>query len=174
MERAELKAWLRATGCAEERGDLVFLTDPHWGAAERAQVEAWQAKDEDAAAGMGDEAGGWLCVPTGGTSGGASTTMVADSSVKAVSAPISDGGLPDVRSPSARSLLASSPSASSSLAMGSVRAIPSSAARIRARSSSWAAENGGASGSVSAAIGFDGGMTDSAGWWAASAMTSSA
>ena len=70
MERAELKAWLRATGCAEERGDLVFLTDPHWGAAERAQVEAWQAKDEDAAAGMGDEAGGWLCVPTGGTSGG--------------------------------------------------------------------------------------------------------
>ncbi len=63
MERAELKALVRAMGCAEERGETVLLCDPRWGAAERAPVRALAmtgtAVDD-----------GWLGVPTGGTSGG--------------------------------------------------------------------------------------------------------
>lgn len=60
MERAELKALLRATGCAEERGNLVFLAEP--GTEDRGQrTEDGGQKAED----------GWLCVRTGGSSGGA-------------------------------------------------------------------------------------------------------
>jgi O-succinylbenzoic acid--CoA ligase len=66
MDRAELSAVLRATGCAEDRGDFVFMTDPYRGAAERARVEALTAEADGLAATAGD---GWLCVPTGGTSG---------------------------------------------------------------------------------------------------------
>lgn len=127
MERAELNALVRATGCATERHGCVFLCDPRWGAAERAQAEAiWEHADaenlnrrssaasqkaptvrggegrsareersEDQGAGTAgakeherkiaagqrldvadrrsepsEIALGWLCIPTGGTSGG--------------------------------------------------------------------------------------------------------
>ncbi|MEO6568814.1 MAG: AMP-binding protein [Opitutaceae bacterium] len=69
MERAELIALLRATGCAEEHGDLVFLCDPKWGAGERAALAlaANQSKIENPKSKIDR---GWLCIPTGGTSGG--------------------------------------------------------------------------------------------------------
>lgn len=69
MERVELIALLRATGCAEEHGGLVFLCDPSWGpgertalalVAQRAAIDHRKSKNNE----------GWLCVPTGGTSGG--------------------------------------------------------------------------------------------------------
>lgn len=59
MERGELKAVLRATGCVVERGESWFLRDP---AREGPGVPE---------SGQGGEGGtGWLGVPTGGTSGG--------------------------------------------------------------------------------------------------------
>lgn len=67
MERAELRALVRATGCAEERGGFVFLGDPRWGETERARVRVLQASVLENATTPAD---GWLCVPTGGTSGG--------------------------------------------------------------------------------------------------------
>ena len=60
MERAELKQLLRKTGCAEERGDVVFLCDPKWPKDKRAKLQGSSSKVER----------GWLCIPTGGTSGG--------------------------------------------------------------------------------------------------------
>ena len=67
MERAELIAWLRATGCAVERGGFFFLCDPHWIAAERAEAERALAVAD---AGGVDASSGWLCVRTGGSGGG--------------------------------------------------------------------------------------------------------
>src|SRR3954462_3535512 len=69
MERAELVDLLRATGCAEEHDGFVFLCDPKWGAGERAAVAiaASQSKIENQKSKIRT---GWLCVPTGGTSGG--------------------------------------------------------------------------------------------------------
>lgn len=67
MDRAELSALVAATGCAVERGGHVFLCDPHWGGAERAQAESVWALGE--AVGPTDAADGWLCIPTGGSSG---------------------------------------------------------------------------------------------------------
>lgn len=66
MERAQLKALILATGCAVERGEFVFLRDLKWGPAEQAQFETLQ----QATGAPCSDAGGWLCVPTGGTSGG--------------------------------------------------------------------------------------------------------
>lgn len=69
MERAELIALLRATGCAEEHGDFVFLCDPKWGPGERdaLALAAAQSKSENPKSKIHE---GWLCIPTGGTSGG--------------------------------------------------------------------------------------------------------
>ncbi len=67
MERAELKELVRATGCAEERGGFVFLCDPQWSEAQRAQVTKLQSKVENPKLKIRN---GWLCLPTGGTSGG--------------------------------------------------------------------------------------------------------
>lgn len=67
MERAELIAGLRTTGCAVERGDFVFLCDPHWNPPEHAAAERLMAR---AAAGGIGAAEGWLCVRTGGSGGG--------------------------------------------------------------------------------------------------------
>lgn len=65
MERAELTALVRGTGCARERNGVVFLVDPRWGADESARVdEALRVESAETAADVG-----WLCVPTGGTSG---------------------------------------------------------------------------------------------------------
>jgi O-succinylbenzoic acid--CoA ligase len=66
MERAELKALVRATRSAEERGEWMMLCDPAWRPAERKRVSALlgslnrlQPKPRR----------GWLCLPTGGTGG---------------------------------------------------------------------------------------------------------
>jgi O-succinylbenzoic acid--CoA ligase len=66
MERAELTALVRATGCAVERGGAVFLCAGDWTATERAQAEAAMARPADEASGAG---AGWLCIRTGGTGG---------------------------------------------------------------------------------------------------------
>jgi o-succinylbenzoate---CoA ligase len=66
MERAELKSLLRATSCAVERGDVVFLCDPNWTAAEREEAERQMAVEVSAAA---EADNGWLCVRTGGSGG---------------------------------------------------------------------------------------------------------
>ncbi|MCX6955951.1 MAG: o-succinylbenzoate--CoA ligase, partial [Verrucomicrobia bacterium] len=60
MERTELEKLIRATGGAEERGEMFFLCDPAWREREMARIEAP----------TGPVADGWLAVPTGGTSGG--------------------------------------------------------------------------------------------------------
>src|ERR1019366_3800728 len=60
MERAELRALVLAAGCAVERGEAVFLRDPNWKTDQISKFQVPTAK----------VAGGWLCVPTGGTSGG--------------------------------------------------------------------------------------------------------
>jgi O-succinylbenzoic acid--CoA ligase len=67
MDRAELKKLVLATGCAEEHGGFVFLCDPHWSEAQRAQVAALQSKIQNRKSKIPS---GWLCLPTGGTSGG--------------------------------------------------------------------------------------------------------
>ena len=65
MERAELIKLVRATGCAEERGDYVFLRDPALPAcagavfSEQSKIEIPKSKIPV----------GWLCIATGGTSG---------------------------------------------------------------------------------------------------------
>lgn len=66
MERAELKAWVLATGCAEQRGDWVFLMDPAWPSAERNRARRLLAT---LAAVRPRVRQGWLGLPTGGTSG---------------------------------------------------------------------------------------------------------
>lgn len=68
MERAALSQLVRATGCAEERDGCVFLCDPRWGASERAAATAAQQAGRGRAGAPPAE--GWLCLPTGGTSGG--------------------------------------------------------------------------------------------------------
>lgn len=66
MERVELIDLLRATGCAEEYGGYVFLHDPKWGPAERTEV---QRRKSSIVNRPSSTATGWLCIPTGGTSG---------------------------------------------------------------------------------------------------------
>ncbi len=67
MERAELRALVLATGCAVECGGFVFLCDPKWSALERARAVLLQSKIKNRKSKISV---GWLCVPTGGTSGG--------------------------------------------------------------------------------------------------------
>ena len=68
MERTELSKLLRSTGCAEVRNGFTFLCDPAWGANERAAVASLQQSKIENRKSIIDD--GWLCVPTGGTSGG--------------------------------------------------------------------------------------------------------
>lgn len=49
---------------AAAAGGTVFLADPSWGAAERAQFNALVAQKA-----AGGDGRGWLCIPTGGSSG---------------------------------------------------------------------------------------------------------
>ena len=67
MERAELRALVLATGCAEERGGFIFLRDPKWSVAQRERVTELFARVARPTALVRT---GWLCIPTGGTSGG--------------------------------------------------------------------------------------------------------
>jgi len=66
MERAELRRLVLETGCAIERGGFIFLRDPKSSEVERDQFNTLMAKAEAASP---DDVG-WLCIPTGGTSGG--------------------------------------------------------------------------------------------------------
>jgi O-succinylbenzoic acid--CoA ligase len=66
MERAALRQLLRATGCAIERGKFIFLCDPNWTVAERADAERQIAAADTAEI---DDHFGWLCVRTGGSGG---------------------------------------------------------------------------------------------------------
>jgi o-succinylbenzoate---CoA ligase len=68
MERAELEAVVKQTGCAEETGGFWFLCDPQWREAERRQVDKLRAAAR-ASTNPPDSARGWLCIATGGTSG---------------------------------------------------------------------------------------------------------
>jgi o-succinylbenzoate---CoA ligase len=67
VERAELIEGLRefAGAALVEREGACFLVDPHWGERERAQ---WAVLAGRRPAGW-DGARGWLCIPTGGSSG---------------------------------------------------------------------------------------------------------
>ncbi|MSU47815.1 MAG: 2-succinylbenzoate--CoA ligase [Opitutus sp.] len=72
MERAELMAVVRATGCAEERGDFVFLRDP---AAPESQISNFKSQISALKFQISNlksqiSAAGWLCIATGGTGGG--------------------------------------------------------------------------------------------------------
>lgn len=70
MTRTDLLALVRATGCAVEHGEFVFLCDPRWSEAERSCTQALaEAMAERACSNATDAARGWLCVPTGGSSG---------------------------------------------------------------------------------------------------------
>lgn len=66
MTRSELFAIVRATGCVEEVGKLVFLRDPAWRSAELEEFERIKA-----ALGARQAAipSGWLCIRTGGSGG---------------------------------------------------------------------------------------------------------
>jgi O-succinylbenzoic acid--CoA ligase len=74
MERAEVTELLRETACAEERGGITFLCDPNWSAEQRANARAVMSSVErrtpNTEGRTSNTAGGWLCVPTGGTNGG--------------------------------------------------------------------------------------------------------
>ena len=61
MDRAQLSALLRATGCAEERGDFIFLHDP------AVSLVLAESEIENSKAKIAE---GWLCIATGGTGGG--------------------------------------------------------------------------------------------------------
>ncbi|HVS54504.1 MAG TPA: AMP-binding protein [Opitutaceae bacterium] len=70
MERAELRKLVLATGCADERGEFVFLRDPTLArainGAQSATGVAAKAKSEKEKSSVAD---GWLCIATGGSSG---------------------------------------------------------------------------------------------------------
>ena len=68
MERTELSKLLRSTGCAEVRDGFTFLCDPAWSWSEQVAVAALQKSKSENPDSKIDS--GWLCVPTGGTSGG--------------------------------------------------------------------------------------------------------
>ena len=67
MERAELENLVRATGAAEEHAGYHFLIDPHWSAPQRAMFATVKSNIENRKSKIGS---GWLCIPTGGSSGG--------------------------------------------------------------------------------------------------------
>lgn len=66
MERADLRARLRAVVRAEERGDLLFLEDPGAPPADRAAAEWVKSAEMTRGSGTGE---GWLGVRTGGSGG---------------------------------------------------------------------------------------------------------
>ncbi|MEO6004390.1 MAG: AMP-binding protein [Opitutus sp.] len=66
MERAELKALVMQAAETQVHDGLVFLCDPQWGDGERRALALPKVKDVP---GSTDGHKGWLCIPTGGTSG---------------------------------------------------------------------------------------------------------
>jgi O-succinylbenzoic acid--CoA ligase len=65
MERAELSDLVRATGCAEERDGFTFLCDPKGSVREQVALKRSAIHNP-----RSEIESGWLCIPTGGTSGG--------------------------------------------------------------------------------------------------------
>lgn len=63
VEAREPAAFMGAFTTAVAAGGTVFLADPAWGLAERAQFDALVSQKG------ADDARGWLCIPTGGSSG---------------------------------------------------------------------------------------------------------
>jgi len=74
MDRAGLRRLALATGCAEEHAGHVFLCDPKWSTTERARFDALLSAGSGESAipdsSPGTNADGWLCIATGGSSGG--------------------------------------------------------------------------------------------------------
>ncbi|MBK8858754.1 MAG: AMP-binding protein [Opitutaceae bacterium] len=66
MERAELKALVRATGVAVEKGGWMMLCDPAWRPEQRQRVRALMGRLHRT---QPKPRRGWLCLPTGGTGG---------------------------------------------------------------------------------------------------------
>ncbi len=68
MERPQLESLITATGCAELHGGYTFLIDPYWTPVQRARFdEIKELKIENPKSKIQR---GWLCIPTGGSSGG--------------------------------------------------------------------------------------------------------
>lgn len=67
MERAGLTALLKTTGCAAEIGGFTFLCDPSWSATQRADFSSRTSNLERRKSNIES---GWVCIATGGTSGG--------------------------------------------------------------------------------------------------------
>lgn len=73
MTRSELRALVTATGCAIERGEQVFLCDPHWSESERREAERLMAAavaDPSSSVRPPPADPGWLAIRTGGSGGG--------------------------------------------------------------------------------------------------------
>ena len=68
MDRAELRNLVAATACAEECGGFTFLIDPKWSHADRSALVALQPSALRSS--QSEIVSGWLCIPTGGSSGG--------------------------------------------------------------------------------------------------------
>ncbi len=66
LSRAALLSLARATGCAVDVGDSVFLCDPHWSGTEMAAFSQLTAGHASSHAGET----GWLGIRTGGSGGG--------------------------------------------------------------------------------------------------------
>ncbi len=64
MDRIALVRLLESTGCAERHDGFTFLVDPNWTDPQRAQFNALLKSEVVANTGQG-----WLCIPTGGSSG---------------------------------------------------------------------------------------------------------
>jgi O-succinylbenzoic acid--CoA ligase len=76
LERAELRKWLLASAPARARGEFVFLQDPFATDEEREKVETlWRSAEktlrltDDCDPADGTKLRGWICIPTGGSSG---------------------------------------------------------------------------------------------------------
>jgi O-succinylbenzoic acid--CoA ligase len=67
MERAQLAALAAATGVAQTHGEFTFLCDPHWTAAQRKAFADLKSKIGNSKSKISR---GWLCIATGGSSGG--------------------------------------------------------------------------------------------------------
>lgn len=67
VEDGDPAKFIEAFTAAVAAGGTVFVADPSWGQNERAQFNALVASPASAI--QGASSGGWLCIPTGGSSG---------------------------------------------------------------------------------------------------------
>ncbi|MDF3059220.1 MAG: O-succinylbenzoate-CoA ligase [Rariglobus sp.] len=68
VEEREPALFMKSLADAVAAGGTVFLADPHWGERERAQFQELVGRAPSDAGHSGMERG-WLCIPTGGSSG---------------------------------------------------------------------------------------------------------